>query len=1209
MQLNLVLPPGPREYWSELAVQHKAAPENRKWMYDADPFAAKGVEERQTKAAQKRTEKSSGLQSNAHKSLASPEFGQAPEVRMSSILRDLVEDTACALYRSDETPLMLAGDDVPVVTQQLQHLGFQPTQIQNAISYLSTPTHLGSHLLNSLAPLEACIEYLLLHIPETNLPQRFLPSNNSSTPFIVSGHSGAGSLKKRWAEDLAIKEAGFPAHLVKEHTADPSLAEDLVLLITGLSRRLIGKDTGDLFTASVDLELSCGGIRDRTDEIEALGAHFVDPCHIAMPLFSAPVELHILLLSDDSSLPVVYIGSASVAPYIRLHLLAQFLCAAEQEDFMEPGEGFLMAAMRILEDCWAQIETNGPPDMSAVVGHLITSPTQAFPPVLDLPHERLDDGERKKTKRGFACDDRSDKQVKQDFDKICQTKTYTEMLASRQRLPAFSAKDHFLDALDKHKAVVVVGETGCGKTTQLPQFILDSLIQSGGGSKASIIVTQPRRISAISVAARVSGERADDGSVGYAIRGESKQDKRTKLLFCTTGVLLRRLGSGDKLQNVTHVVVDEVHERSVDGDFLLLELRELLSKHAGLKVVLMSATINHEVFVKYFDNAPLLTIPGFTHPVEDRYLEDVIDLLQYTATGSKRGFKGQNDKEYEDRLRSQGLSERGITSIRNIAATDRIDYQLISALVKYITSSTNTPAGILIFLPGVQEIRQCITAISSALIEDEVEIYPLHANLTSGEQRAVFKAIKKWKIIAATNVAETSITIDDVVYVIDAGKVKENIYSPDTGLSTLAEQWITRAAARQRRGRAGRTKPGICYKLYTRKQEESMNPFPTPEILRIPLESVSLTVKVMREDEDVKYFLKNVIDPPDVLAMDKAWSTLQELGAVDKDGNLTALGRHMAVLPLDLRLAKMLVLGLILRCLDPVLTIVASLSSKPLFVSPLEKREAATQARLRFDKHSSDLLTDVHAYNECMRLRSESKSRSTWRTFCEENFISTDALHEIMSLRQDFFASLSDMGLTPISASPEAPSLNVNSTNANLIKAVILGGLWPRVARVRLPASAIKFDKVQAGTVQRENTAKEYKMYDVRHGRVFLHPSSVLFGESTWKSPFLTYFQLQQTTKVFVRGATEVPMYALLLFGGPVTVNHVGGGLVVGHGDCTVKLKAWPRIGTLVNQLRRLLEAQLQQCIEQGLMLGSEQDLLVCNAITALLEQDGLTSN
>ena len=640
-------------------------------------------------------------------------------------------------------------DDVPTVTQQLRRLGFQPIQIQNAISYLSTHTPLGSHLLSSLVPLEACIEYLLLHIAETDLPRRFFASNNSSNPFVVSGHSGVDNLKKRWIEDLAIKEAGFPAHVVKEYTADPNLAEDLVLLISALSRRLIGKDAGELFKASTNLELSCHAIRDQTDEVEALGAHFVDPCHIVMPLFSGPVELHVVLPPDtcnDRSLPAAYVGSPSVPPYIRLYLLAQLLRAVEREDFIEPGEGFLIAAMRVLEDHWAQIETNGPPEMSTIVGHLITP--RAVPQVLNVPFDGPIDKGSKRTMRGksrHTYDDRSNERVKQDFENVCETRIYAEMLASRRRLPAFSAKDRFLGVLDKHRTVVVVGETGevavdflsaviAYSTSQdagrppnvrhsslriilftlqmltVPQFILDSLIQSGHGSKASIIVTQPRRISAISVAARVSGERADDGSVGYAIRGEAKQDKRTKLLFCTTGVMLRRLGSGDKLENITHVVVDEVsppsrinhgmvshntpqvHERSVDGDFLLLELRELLLRHDTLKVVLMSATINHETFVKYFDDAPLLTIPGFAHPVEDRwahwkfavhvrlnpvrYLEDFIDLLQYVPPGSKHGSKGQNDKEYEDRLRSQGLSERGISSIRNVAAADRIDYQV-----------------------------------------------------------------------------------------------------------------------------------------------------------------------------------------------------------------------------------------------------------------------------------------------------------------------------------------------------------------------------------------------------------------------------------------------------------------------------------------------------------------------------------------------------
>lgn len=366
----------------------------------------------------------------------------------------------------ETTPLVLAEDDIPAVTQQLRRLGFQPNQIQNAISNLSVQNPLGSYLLGSLAPLEACIEYLLLHVAETDLPQRFFPSNNTSNSFIVSGHSGAGNLKKRWIEDLAIKEAGFPAHLVKEYTADPSLAEDLIRLISALSYRLIGKDAGELFRGNTDLESSCYELRDRTDEVEALGAHFVDSCHIVMPFFSAPVELHVILPPDtcnDRSLPAMYVGSRSAPPYVRLHLLAQLLCATEQQDFIEPSESFLIAAMRVLEDHWAQIETDGPPEMSTVIGHLIAP--RATPRVPDVPYDEPVDKERQRTMRNKSrCmyDDRSDEQVKQDFENVCQTKIYADMLASRQRLPAFSVKDKFLGVLNKHRAVIVVGETGEG---------------------------------------------------------------------------------------------------------------------------------------------------------------------------------------------------------------------------------------------------------------------------------------------------------------------------------------------------------------------------------------------------------------------------------------------------------------------------------------------------------------------------------------------------------------------------------------------------------------------------------------------------------------------------------------------------------------------------------------------------------------------------
>ncbi|KDQ63105.1 hypothetical protein JAAARDRAFT_119492 [Jaapia argillacea MUCL 33604] len=1219
MQLNMQLPPGPRDYWVELATEHKSVPEHQRWMYDADPFAArKAVEERQVKATKKeeeRTQAAEETRRGTRVSPVSPMFANAPEVKMASSLRDLVEESvkkAIALHpeAGDGSPSIISPEDAIIVLQQLGHLGFTSHQSRAAVSFLSTPSQLASTLLQTLSALEASIEYLILHVPECDLPQRFLPSNNSSASFITSAHGGSEALKKRWLEDKAVKEAGWPIHSVKDCAAQAE-SEDWGSLITMLNQKLLGEEW--VMPAEWDVVQLVDD-----EELEAIGASYVDSTEILITPFTAPLKLHILIprggsYSPQTYPPPMYVTSNTIPAYVRLHLLSKLLRAIRIDELVQPGEEFFLAAMQLLEEEWAQIGDNGPPDMSAVLQYLL--PRRKVEP--ELPPELLDgptpgsgakgNGRKRRAQR---VDRRSDAQVREEFEQVCKMDKFLELYTTRKKLPAFASKDEFLAMLEKSRVVVVVGETGSGKTTQLPQFILDSLILSNSGSKASILVTQPRRISALSVAARVSSERLDDGSVGYAIRGESRQDARTKLMFCTTGVVLRRLSTGDDLRGVTHVVVDEVHERSVDGDFLLLELKELLAKHRTLKVVLMSATINHETFVKYFDSAPLLTIPGLTHPVTDIYLEDVLPLISYRPPSTKSTKKETEAEQqaFREEFKSRGLGDDDIRAIQNIGRSERIDFQLITSVVAHIVSTAQKRGGILVFLPGVQEIRQCIDALRAKFSRSEADIFPLHANLSNDEQKLVFRPTSRWKIVVATNVAETSITIDDIIYVVDAGRVKETQYDVESSLSRLVETWVNRAGARQRRGRAGRTQPGVCYKLYTRRQEAAFAAFPVPEILRVGLESICLTVKAMREKEDVKRFLSKAIDPPSIVAMDKAWSVLEDLGAIDEDGGLTALGRHIAMLPIDLRLAKMLVLATIFRCLGPVLDVVACLSSKPLFFSPMDKREEAMQARLRFATENSDLLTDVRAFNECIRLRKDGKPQSAVRDFCQQNFISLQAVREVTTLRQDFLSSLSEIGFIPFGSEPSDPSLNVNSDNSNLVKAVILGGLWPRVARVSLPKSAIKFDRVQAGTVQRENLAKEYKIYDLAEGRVFLHPVSVLFGATTWKSPFLAYFQKQLTSKLFLRDATEVPLYALLLFGGPVTVNHIAGGLTVGGKDTMIKLRAWPRIGILVNQLRRLLDEQLQRCIEEGTTLDAGKDSPVLHAMLALLTGDGLSS-
>lgn len=319
-----------------------------------------------------------------------------------------------------------------------------------------------SNLLVSLSPLEACIEYLVLHLPECDLPERFLPSNNSSNPFITSVHSGTDDLKKRWVEDKAIKEAGWPAHVVKQCTSDRRLLENWGLLIVALGRKLIGEDSDAIFTHGSSTKINID-----QEEVDALGAYYIDPLQLVMPLFSAPVKLHILVSPDKSyphaEHPPMYITSSSVPAYVRLHLLSQLLRAIGTDRFVEPGEGFCMAAMRFLEEQWAIIEDSGQPDMSEVLRHLILrspiSTSLVVDPTISIPEISTSGNGRKKA-RGVRRDDRNDKQIRDDFEILCGSSDYARIFATRQKLPAFAAKDDFLKKLEHNRVIVVVGETG-----------------------------------------------------------------------------------------------------------------------------------------------------------------------------------------------------------------------------------------------------------------------------------------------------------------------------------------------------------------------------------------------------------------------------------------------------------------------------------------------------------------------------------------------------------------------------------------------------------------------------------------------------------------------------------------------------------------------------------------------------------------------------
>ncbi|KAG8082023.1 hypothetical protein GUJ93_ZPchr0014g47055 [Zizania palustris] len=506
---------------------------------------------------------------------------------------------------------------------------------------------------------------------------------------------------------------------------------------------------------------------------------------------------------------------------------------------------------------------------------------------------------------------------------------YLKMLEARASLPIARLKDNFLHLLKENDVIVVSGETGCGKTTQVPQFILDDMVESELGGYCNIVCTQPRRIAAISVAERVSDERCEsspgskDSLVGYQVRLDNARNERTKLLFCTTGILLRKLSGNNDLSDVTHVVVDEVHERTILGDFLLIVLKNLVEKRSNqpgrkLKVILMSATVDSTLFARYFGDCPVINVEGRTHPVSIHFLEDIYEKMEYclaldspssgayfqhhgekwkhasSSVNNRRGKKnlvlsswGDESVFSEDYVNPhytsdcyQSYSERTNQNLKRLNE-DVIDFDLLEDLIFYIDENY-PPGAVLVFVPGVAEIDMLIDRLCASVRFGGASsdwVLPLHSLLAPTDQRKVFLSPPEniRKVIVATDIAETSITIDDVIYVVDTGKHKENRYNPQKKMSSIVEDWISRANAKQRRGRAGRVKPGLCFCLYTcHRFEKMMRPFQVPEMLRMPLTELCLQIKSLHLG-GIKSFLLKAIEPPKEEAISSAINLLYQV--------------------------------------------------------------------------------------------------------------------------------------------------------------------------------------------------------------------------------------------------------------------------------------------------------------------------------------------
>ncbi|XP_038890443.1 probable pre-mRNA-splicing factor ATP-dependent RNA helicase DEAH5 [Benincasa hispida] len=607
----------------------------------------------------------------------------------------------------------------------------------------------------------------------------------------------------------------------------------------------------------------------------------------------------------------------------------------------------------------------------------------------------------------------------------------------RQSLPIYKLKKELIQAVHDNQVLVVIGETGSGKTTQVTQY----LAEAGYTTSGKIGCTQPRRVAAMSVAKRVAEEfgcRLGE-EVGYAIRFEDCTGPDTVIKYMTDGMLLREILIDDNLSQYSVIMLDEAHERTIFTDVLFGLLKQLVKRRPDLRLIVTSATLDAEKFSGYFFNCNIFTIPGRTFPVE----------ILYT-------------KQPE---------------------TDYLDAALITVLQIHLTE----PEGdILLFLTGQEEIDFACQSLYERMKGlgknvPELIILPVYSALPSEMQSRIFEPAPpgKRKVVVATNIAEASLTIDGIFYVIDPGFAKQNVYNPKQGLDSLVITPISQASAKQRAGRAGRTGPGKCYRLYTESAyRNEMSPTTIPEIQRINLGHTTLTMKAMGINDLLSF---DFMDPPSPQALISAMEQLYSLGALDEEGLLTKLGRKMAEFPLDPPLSKMLLASVDLGCSDEILTIIAMIQTGNIFYRPREKQAQADQKRAKFFQPEGDHLTLLAVYEAW-------KAKNFSGPWCFENFVQSRSLRRAQDVRKQLLSIMDKYKLDVVSA----------GKNFTQIRKAITAGFFFHAAR--------------------KDPQEGYRTL-VENQPVYIHPSSALFQR---QPDWVIYHELVMTTKEYMREVTVI---------------------------------------------------------------------------------------
>ncbi|CAK9066048.1 unnamed protein product [Durusdinium trenchii] len=595
----------------------------------------------------------------------------------------------------------------------------------------------------------------------------------------------------------------------------------------------------------------------------------------------------------------------------------------------------------------------------------------------------------------------------------------------------------------EHQSSVLIGETGSGKTTQVPQFLLAAELGSG-----KIAVTQPRRVAAMSVASRVAQEMDVElgKEVGYLIRFEDMTSEETRLKYMTDGMLLRECQIDPFMSQYSVIILDEAHERTLATDILFGLLKEVLLKRPELRCLVMSATLEAEKFQDYWTGAPLLRIPGRMFPVE----------TFFTLRPEK-------------------------------------DYVAAAVETCCLINAHEGPGDVLCFLCGEEEIEKACAEIQARAEEtgQETLVLPLYSSLPMNQQRRVFPPAPEGtrKIIVATNIAETSLTIDGVVFVVDPGLFKQMLYNPRTHVESLLVSPISKASAMQRAGRAGRTRPGKCFRLYTLETFEKELPESTyPEIIRSNLSSVVISLKKLGVDDIVHF---DFMEPPSPESMMRALEMLYFLGAIDEEGDLTDIGSKMADFPVDPHLSRSIIASARHSCLEEVIQIIAMLSVPPPFSRPRYAQKAADKAHKHFASGYGDHLSLLNAYRAYVDCGSKAE-------FCREHFLSERNMRQAENVRKQL-ASLARK-----SSHLESLENGHEKMLTTSIRKAFVEGFFMQCAHL-------------------DESGKHYLTVQDQQ-MVAIHPSSFLQHKAEW----VLYHETVVTDRCYMRNATAIPPEMLI---------------------------------------------------------------------------------